>query len=239
MLNGAIAGVLIAFGCVACFGGYLGLETVDAVTLIPDTPAAEPQFVATANPLWLLLFLLGAVGGLVVATIAYGVGRVLDPEADAYPAGWLLLLGAVLGAIVVFSTVRLGITIWGDLEAGIISVPVATLILVAGFAGLLAGAIVAPIVDALARPATIGPRNEATPVSSRAFWMDLGGAIGVPVLAMGVGALLAIGLAQLLLSAESTTVTVVVFSLVSAGVFGVVTLLAYRPWDRSHTDSTG
>ena len=239
MLNGAIAGVLIAFGCVAWFGGYLGLETVDAVTLIPNTPAAEPQFVATANSLWLLLFLLGAVGGLVVATISYGVGRVLDPEADAYPAGWLLLLGAVLGAIVVFSTVRLGITIWGDLEAGIMSVPVATLILVAGFAGLLAGAIIAPIVDALARPATIGPRNEATPVSSRAFWMDLGGAIGVPVLAMGVGALLAIGLAQLLLSAESTTVTVVVFSLVSAVVFGVVTLLAYRPWDRSHTDSTG
>lgn len=239
MLNGAIAGVLIAFGCIAWFGGYLAIDTVDAVTLIPNSSVAEPQFVATANSLWWLLLLLGAVGGLIVAGISYGVGRVLEPEPAAYPAGWLLLLGSVLGAVVVFSTVRLGITIWGATEAEIATMPVATFVLVAAFAGLLGGAMIAPIVDALARPATIGPRNEATPVSSRAFWMDLGGAIGVPLLALGIGALLAIGLAQLLLSAESTTVTVVTFSLVAAAILGLVTLLAYRPWDRSGSDGSG
>ena len=117
--------------------------------------------------------------------------------------------------------------------------PVATFVLVAAFAGLLGGAMIAPIVDALARPATIGPKNAATPVSSRAFWMDLGGAIGVPLLALGIGALLAIGLAQLLLSADSTTVTVVTFSLVAAAILGLVTLLAYRPWDRSGSNGSG
>lgn len=238
-LNGAIAGVLIALGCVAWFGGYLGIDTVEAVTSIPNTPAAEPQFVATANSLWLMLFLLGAAGGLIVATISYGVGRVVDPEADAFPAGWLLLLGTVLGAVVAFSTVRLGVTIWGDLEADIMSVPVATFILIAAVAGLLGGAIIAPIVDALARPATMGPRNEATPISSRAFWMDLGGAIGVPLLAVAIGAIVAISLAQLLLSVDSNIVAVVIFSVFAALVLGLAALLAYRPWDRSSGNSTG
>ena len=239
ILNGSIAGILIAFGCVAWLGGYLAIDTVDAVTQVPNTPAAEPQFVATANSLWLLLFIVGAVGGLIIAGISYAVGRVLDPEASAYPAGWLLLLGFVLGGVLVFSTVRLGVTIWGSAEGDLVSVPVATFILVAAFAGLLGGAIVAPIVDVLARPATIGPRNEATPVSSRAFWMDLGGAIGVPLLAVAIGALIAIGLAELLLSADSTVVTVATFSLVAAAILGAVTLLAYRPWDRSSSGSDG
>lgn len=239
MLNGAIAGVLIALGCVAWFGGYLGIETVDAVTMVPNTPVAEPQFVATANSLWLLLLLLGAAGGLVIAGISYGVGRILDPEAGAYPAAWLLLLGAVLGAVVTFSTVRLGITIWGDLEAEIMSVPVATFVLVAASAGLLSGAIIAPIVDALARPVTMGPRNEATPVSSRAFWMDVGGAIGVPLLAVAIGAIVAVSLAQLLLSVDSNVVAVVIFSVFAALVLGLAALLAYRPWDRSSGNSAG
>jgi hypothetical protein len=50
--------------------------------------------------------------------------------------------------------------------------------------------------------------------------------------AIAIGALLAVGLAQILLSAESTAVTVSVFAVVGAIILGGTTLLALRPWEK-------
>ncbi len=61
-------------------------------------------------------------------------------------------------------------------------------------------------------------------------------AIGIPALSIAVGALLAIGLAELLLSADSAAVSVAVFSVVGVLVLGVTALFATRPWDRSDTE---
>jgi hypothetical protein len=52
------------------------------------------------------------------------------------------------------------------------------------------------------------------------------------VLAIAIGALLAIGLAELLLSADSAAVSVAVFSVVGAVILGGTALFAIRPWDR-------
>ena len=62
--------------------------------------------------------------------------------------------------------------------------------------------------------------------------MDFGGAIGIPALAIAIGALLAISLAQILLAADSVAVTVTIFAVAGAVILGGTTLLALRPWDR-------
>jgi hypothetical protein len=61
----------------------------------------------------------------------------------------------------------------------------------------------------------------------------MGAAIGVPVLSIAIGALLAVGLAELLLTADSTSVSVAIFAGVGALILGATALFASRPWDRS------
>ena len=235
MGNGAILGAVLALASAAWFTGYLGIDSVTAVTADPGTVAAEPTIVVDGASLWILALLAGAVGGLVLASVSYGIGRASDPASRAYSLGWLLVVGAALGAVMTYSVVRLGVTTVGDVTLGEVTVAADTLVLVSLLAGALAGALTAPIVDALARPASVGPRNEATPVSSRAFWTDLAGAIGIPVLAIALGAILAVTLAQVLLSLNSTTATVAVFSVVAAAILALTTLLALRPWDKTRT----
>jgi hypothetical protein len=78
----------------------------------------------------------------------------------------------------------------------------------------------------------VGEANQATPVSSKAFWMDLGGAVGVPILAIAAGALLAVSLAQILLNMDSGDLAVAIFAAAGAVILGGTTLMALRPWDR-------
>jgi hypothetical protein len=233
MLTGAISGVVIAFAFMAWFGGWTSIETVDAVAGLTGTAGATPVFVTDADAMWLLTLFLGAVGGMVVAGVSYAGERALEPDAPAYQLGWLIPIGLVLGSVMAYSVVRLGVTIGGETDGSNVVVPAATFVLVAALAGLAGGMVIAPIVAALARPANIGPRNEATPVSSKAFWLDTMGAVGLPTLAAIIIAFLAISLAQLLLSAESTVVAVTAFSVVAALILGGTTLFALRPWDRS------
>lgn len=221
---GAIGGLAVAIGLLAFFGSLTAIETV--------TMEGVASFSASTSYMGILVFILGAVGGLVVAGVAFVAGRARDPNAPRFAFGWLAIVGIVLGGSVAFSTVSLGVTVAGDRVSGMATVPVTAMVVSVAVAGLLGGAITTPIVDALARPATFGAENAATPVTSAAFWSDLARAIGVPVLAIAIGALLAIGLAELLLSADSAAVSVAVFSVVGAVILGGTALFAIRPWDR-------
>ena len=229
MLNGAIAGFLLAIGFFAFFGGMTALTTVQT-----GEPPAEPMFVANSISFNLLVLFLGAVGGLILTIALSAMARLLDPDESRFPPGYVLPVGVVLGAAMALATVGLGVTLAGDVDVdGQLTVSVLSLVVIAGITGVVAGGATAPIVDALARPAAVGPRNEATPVSSKAFWSDAMGAVGVPLLAVVVGAFLAISLSQVLLNAESTAVAVTVFAVVGAVILGLTTLLALRPWDKS------
>ena len=225
-VTGALGGLVIAMALLAFFGSFVALGTVDF-----DEGVAS--FTAGAASLGLLVFFLGAIGGLVIAAFAYVAGRARDPNAPRYGFGWLAIVGAVLGGSMAFATVSLGVTVGGSNVTGTVTIPVTALVVAAAGAGLLAGGITAPIVDALARPAYFGAVDTATPVSSVEFWGDMVRAIGIPTLAIALGALLAVGLAELLLSTESATISVAVFSLVGALILGVTALFAMRPWDRS------
>jgi hypothetical protein len=184
----------------------------------------------------LLVFLLGAVGGLIIAAFAYVAGRARDPNAPRFAFGWLAMVGMVLGGAMAFATVSLGVTIGGSDTSGTVIIPVTAFVVSVAVAGLLAGAITAPVVDALASPAYFGEVKTATPVSSGEFWSDMVRAIGIPTLAIALGALLAVGLAELLLSTDSDAVSVAVFSVIGALILGATALFAIRPWDRTSSE---
>ena len=226
---GSLGGLAIAIALLAFFGSFIALDTVaiDEVAV----------FSAGTASMGLLVFVLGALGGLIIAAIAYVAGRARDPEAPRFAFGWLAVVGGVLGGTMAFATVSLGVTIGGTSTSGTVTMPVTAMVVSVAVAGLLTGAISAPIVDALARPVAFGGVNAATPVTSGQFWSDMGRAIGIPALSIAVGALLAIGLAELLLSADSAAVSVAVFSVVGALVLGGTALFATRPWDRSRSEA--
>ncbi len=222
---GGFGGLAVALGLFAWFGSFVSLGTVDM-----DGVAT---FTASAPSMGLLVFILGAIGGIVIAAFAYVVGRARDPGAPRFGFGWLALVGAVLSGSAAFASVSLGVTIGGTNTLGAVSMPVTSLAVAAGVAGLIAGAITAPVVDALARPTYFGSVAAATPVTSGEFWGDMARAIGIPTIAVAIGALLAIGLAELLLSTDSATVSVAVFAAAGALILGGTALFALRPWDRS------
>jgi hypothetical protein len=191
-----------------------------------------PELSATGSLIGLLVFLAGAIGGLLVSGGTYAVGRAQDPDTPRFSFPVIAPIGMLLPAALAFAVVSLGLSLFGSSLDGVVSVPIAAFVNVSAVAGLIAGAVTVPIVDGLSRQSTVGDANEATPSSSEAFWSDFGRAIGIPAVAIAIGALLAIGLAQVLLSAESTVVTVSVFSIVGAIILGGTTLLALRPWEK-------
>ena len=225
-VTGALGGLIIALALLAFFGSFVALDTV----AIEDGVAA---FSAGAASLGLLVFLSGAFGGLIIAAFAYVAGRARDPNAPRFAFGWLAVVGILLGGSMAFATVSVGVTTGGSSVSGAVTISVTALVASVAVAGLLAGAITAPIVDALASPAVFGEVSTATPVSSGEFWSDMVRAIGIPTLAIALGALLAVGLAELLLSTDSAAVSVAVFSLVGALILGATALFALRPWDRT------
>ena len=191
-----------------------------------------PELSATGSLIGLIVFLAGAIGGLLVSAGTYAVGRAQDPDTPRFSFPVIAPIGILLPAALSFAVVSLGLSLFGSSLDGVVAVPITAFVSVSAVAGLVAGAITVPIVDSLSRQSTVGDPNEATPPSSEAFWSDLGRAIGIPAVAIAIGALLAIGLAQVLLSAESTAVTVSVFSIVGAIILGGTTLLALRPWEK-------
>ncbi|MGB9358699.1 MAG: hypothetical protein WCC01_09095 [Acidimicrobiia bacterium] len=227
---GSVAGFSIAIALLAVVVGATSITRVSIGSAA--TGSALPELSATGSIIGLLVFLAGAIGGLLVSAATYAVGRAQDPDTPRFSFPVVAPVGVLLPAAVSFAVVSLGLSAFGTSLNGLVAVPVTEFVVVAAIAGLVAGAVTVPIVDGLSRQSSIGDANEATPSSSEAFWSDFGRAIGIPAVAIAVGALLAIGLAQLLLNADSTTVVVAVFSVVGALILGGTTLLALRPWDK-------
>ena len=227
---GSVAGFSVAIALVAVVVGATSITTVSIGSAA--TGSVLPELSATGSLIGLLVFLAGAVGGLLVSAATYAVGRAQDPDTPRFSFPVVAPVGVLLPATVSFAVVSLGLSAFGTSLNGVVAVPVTEFVVVAALAGLIAGAVTVPIVDGLSRQSSIGDPNEATPSSSSAFWSDFGRAVGIPAVAIAVGALLAVGLAQLLLNAHSTAIVVTVFSVIGALILGGTTLLALRPWEK-------
>ncbi len=229
-INGAVAGTVIALGLAVWFGSFVATESVTAIELSPGI--AQPVFVASATSMWFLVVVVSFLGGLALTGLAYGIGRILEPEARRFPLRYLIPIGVILSIAVGFAATAFSVTVVGDISIdGTVTIPVSTMFIVAAIAGLVVGSVTVPVVDALARPAVVGG-NEAMPASARDVWVDMARAVGVPLIAMIIIVLLAVSLAQVLLNSPSPIVSVAVFALVALVILGGTTALALRPWDR-------
>ena len=227
---GSVAGVAVAMALLAVIVGATAITTVSLGT--GSTGETLPELTATGSLVGLLVFLAGAAGGLLVSAATYAAGRSQDPETSRFSFPVIAPIGILLPATLAFAVVSLGLSLFGNSLDGVISVPITSFVSISAVAGLIAGAVTVPIVDGLSRQSTIGDPNEATPSSSKAFWSDFGRAVGIPAVAIAIGALLAVSLAQVLLNANSTAITVTVFAVVGAIILGGTTLLALRPWEK-------
>jgi hypothetical protein len=227
---GSISGFSVAVAILAVVVGATSITTVSIGSAA--TGSVLPELSATGSLIGLLVFVAGAIGGLLVSAVTYAVGKAQDPDTPRFSFPVVAPVGILLPGAVSFAVVSLGLSAFGTSLNGVVAVPITEFVVVAAFAGLIAGAVTVPIVDGLARQSSLGDSNEATPSSSTAFWSDFGRAVGIPAVAIATGALLAIGLARLLLNADSTVVVVSVFAVIGAIILGGTTLFALRPWNR-------
>ncbi len=228
--NGALVGLVLAVALTAWLAAFGTMETV---TLVDGAAAV----VASGTGMWTSVLVGSAVGGALLTGLTYAVGRALEPEAPRFPLRYLVPVGLALSIALGYSVVRLGATMVGHVGVdGVVTISVSSLVIVTALAGALTGSITAPIVDALARPATIGA-NEALPASGRQVLVDMARAVGVPLLAVAAIALVAVSLAQVLLGQHSAVVAVAIFAGVAATILGGTTLLALRPWERRGASS--
>lgn len=186
--------------------------------------------------MYALVIVLALAGGLAIAGVVYALGREAEPDAPKFPLSWLLPVAAITSAIMAYAVLRGGLGVGADITAGVVTVSAFRLTVIALIAGVVAGGVTSRVVDALARPATLGEANEAWPESSRAFVLEMLRAIGAPTIAALVIAVFAITLSQVLLQLHGMA-AVAAFSIVAAVILGVVSLAAYRPWDRGSAAS--
>jgi hypothetical protein len=218
----------------AIYGGRTALGSVDAVAL--NGPVARSQFVVSSGGMYALVLVVALAGGLAIAGVTYALGRETEPDAPKFPLSWLLPVAAVSSAIMAYAVLRAGLGATADISAGVVTVSVFRMTVIALIAGVVSGAVTARLVDALARPATFGEANEAWPESRRAFVLEMVRAIGAPTIAAVVIAAFAVTFSQVLLQLHGTA-AVAAFSIVAALILGLVSLAAYRPWERGR--STG
>lgn len=224
-MYGSVAGAIAALVLMAMFVGRFAIDALDVV----DGRAA---FEASSGAMYLLIVVIGLIGGIVISAVIYAFGRESEPDAQRFPVAWMIPIGAVTAALFAYAVLRFGVGALGDITAGVVTISVARMVVVALVMGIVAGGITAATVDALARPSVLGFEGEAVPESTGAMVTEMLQAIGAPVIALIVAAIFAVSLSQVLLAVEGIG-AVVIFSVVGAAVLGGATLIALAPWDRS------
>lgn len=227
-IAGSIAGGLLGLVLTAIYGGRTALGSVDAVAI--SGPVARSEFVVSSGGMYALVLVVAIVGGLVIAGVTYALGREAEPDAPKFPLSWLMPVAGLTSGVMAYAVLRGGIGASADITAGVITVSVFRMTVIALIAGIVSGGVTARLVDALARPATLGEANAAWPESPRAFAIEAVRAIGAPTIAAIIIAGFAITFSQILLQLHGMA-AVAAFSIVAALILGLVSLAAYRPWD--------
>lgn len=231
MTYGALTGAVLSLVAIAILGGRFALGAAVATPLAEGSPRADIEFVASSGGMYLIVVVTGVVLGLIVAGIGYAVGRETEPDSPKFPLRWLLPVAGFTSGVAGYAALRAGLGLAADIDNGVVTVTVASFVIVAIVSGLAAGAITAYIVDRLARPELLGFGGVAWPTSASEIMGAMARSVGIPLVAVVIAGVFAIGLSQVLLSAEGT-LAVVLFSVAGALVLGGATLLAYRPWER-------
>jgi hypothetical protein len=198
------------------------------------TGGSGASFVVGRGSMTVYIMLAGAALGAVVAGLGYGVGRLGSPRERRYPAGALIGLGTVTGAIAAFAASRaaIGATATSILD-GTVSLTVFRAGLVAVIAGAATGLIVAASVERMSRPTTFGFEGEAWPTSFAAFLREAAPAVGIPMASLIVVAAGAYAFSQFLLGVSHLTALIGFSAAAAVILFGAAAIAAREPRKRA------
>ncbi len=233
VLIGAGTGAALALLATVVLGGRFALQSAVATPLSETDIRSTIEFIASSGGLYLIVVVVGAAVGMGVAGVSYAVGREANSVAPRYPLRAMLPLAALVSAGTSYAVLRLGIGLWGDITAGVVTIPVARMVLILVGAGAVTGAITGDAVNRLSKPELLGLHGVAVPTSTAAMMGEMARAVGTPIVAFLVAAGFAVALSQLLLEAAHTSfnLAVAIFAVAGAIILGGATLLAYRPWE--------
>ncbi len=237
-LYGLLGGSLLGLVALVLVGGRFALGSVISTPVREGAASATTDFVIASGGLYLAVLLVGLLAGVAFAGISYGVNRAQDPDSPRFPLRYLLVGAGLVSAITGYALLRAGLGAFADITAGVVTIPVLSLILVGLIGGALTGAITADVVGRLAHPKVLGLEGAAWPTSGTAMVREMSRAVGTPIIALIVAMAVAVPFSQLLLAAEGT-LAVAIFSIMGALVLGAAALLAYRPWDRNSDQPAG
>lgn len=228
MSLGAAAGALAGLGVLALAAGRVLDGGLGAVVVNEVSGRARAEFVVGRGGLFLLVAVAGLAGGALLGAIGYAVGKEAAPEAPRISPVPLTILGAGTGLVVGFAITRALLGATADIAGGIVTLSVFRAAVIALVAGAGTGLVIGGGVERLADPAVYGFGGAAWPSSPLAFVRDAAAAIGVPLLALLLGAFVVWGLSRVLLEA-SEEVALIVFGGVAALVLGGAAFIAAHP----------
>ena len=231
-----VSGVLGGFaGAVflAGFGALMAMGSFDAVQLAGGR--ARPQLGVTAGAMWVLIILLGALGGAAIGLVAMAIGKTRTPDLATFPTASLVGIAATSGALLSYVGFRLAVNMSAEIAEGLVTISAFRLIASAVVVGAGVGASVGWLTHALANPAFLGLEGAAWPKTKGEFLGASMRAMGAPMAALVILAVIAIPLSQVLLTAaeEITGGAVIGGSIVAIVILGGASAAAYRPWDRT------
>lgn len=198
------------------------------------TGPSGATFVVGRGSMTIFIMLAGTALGAVVAGMGYGVGRLGSPRDRRYPAGALVGLGAVTGAIAAFAASRaaIGATATSILD-GTVTLTVFRAGLVAVIAGAATGLVVAASVERMSRPALFGFEGEAWPSSFAGFVREAAPAVGIPMASLGAVAVGAFAFSRFLLGVSHLTALIGFSAAAALILFGAAAIAAREPKKRA------
>lgn len=146
---GAAAGLVLST-VLLLFAGATGAVTT--MGIVGEGQDIEPAFSTPASALWIVVLLMGGVGGLVLAITTRAIARVIDPDAKSVPSGVIGAIGLVVGAVVAIAVLPVGVTVLGSVSDGTATVTVIQMVLLASIVGVAGGAAVTWLSYIMARP---------------------------------------------------------------------------------------
>ncbi len=222
VITGALAGGLLALALLALFLGRFAAE--------PGlTEGGDALLTMSSGALYLASVVAALIGGAVVSTVAYGISAT-DDEETRFQLAHIMPFGLLTAVAAGYSVLRAGLGVSADAAAGATEVTAAALAFSSLAAGVVAGGATSWVATTLATKSIVGLEGEAAPANTAAMMRAATQAVMGPMLAIVVIAVLAIGLAQLLLAAEGTA-AIAIFSGVGALVLLGAAAAAYLGGD--------
>ena len=231
---GAAAGIVAALGATAMAAGLLVDGAAQAVLVDEQLSSSRPFIEAQDLHLYLYVSAAGALVGAVIAALTSIFAKQASPAQPRLGIGPLAVIGAMVGAVMSYTTLRVGIGIGGQIENGLVTISAFRAIVIFVSAGAAVGASCALVAERLSRPEVVGVDGEAWPTSRTAFIKESMPAMVIPLLALLVIAALVFGLSRALL-AGNNVLAVSLATVISIGVLGFAALLAYTS-DSDETD---